>query len=85
MALAAALREGRIAGAGLDVFSQEPPPPDHPLLGLENALLTPHIAGPTWESYPRRFANCFENLARVARGESPNWVIPELAQLALAR
>jgi phosphoglycerate dehydrogenase-like enzyme len=84
-ALAAALAEGRIAGAGLDVFSQEPPPADHPLLGLENVLLTPHIAGPTWESYPRRFANCLENLARVARGEAPKWVIPELAEVGLAR
>jgi glyoxylate reductase/D-3-phosphoglycerate dehydrogenase len=84
-ALADALRSGRLAGAGLDVFSQEPPPADHPLLSLENVLLTPHLAGPTWESYPRRFENCFANLARVSRGEAPQWVIPELAELAVAR
>jgi len=82
VALAEALRAGRLAGAGLDVFSQEPAPADHPLLSIETALLTPHLAGPTWESYPRRFANCFENIARVARGESPEWVIPELRELA---
>jgi glyoxylate reductase/D-3-phosphoglycerate dehydrogenase len=81
VALAEALADGTIAGAGLDVFSQEPPAPDHPLLKQPNALLTPHMAGPTWESWPRRFANCFENIQRVARGEPPQWVIPELAEL----
>jgi phosphoglycerate dehydrogenase-like enzyme len=80
-ALAAALTNGTIAGAGLDVLSQEPPPNDHPLFTVKNCLLTPHMAGPTWESWPRRFANCFENIARVSRGESPLWVIPELAEL----
>ena len=43
-ALAAALREGRIAGAGLDVYESEPLPPE-PLIGLDNVLLTPHMAG----------------------------------------
>jgi glyoxylate reductase/D-3-phosphoglycerate dehydrogenase len=80
-ALAEALAQGVIAGAGLDVFAQEPPAPDNPLLKLPNALLTPHMAGPTWESYPRRFKNCFENIQRVANGEPPLWVIPELADL----
>jgi phosphoglycerate dehydrogenase-like enzyme len=80
-ALAVALREHRILGAGLDVLSQEPPPPDHPLLGISNVVLTPHTAGPTWESYPRRFANCFANIERVQRGEKPLWVVEELADL----
>jgi phosphoglycerate dehydrogenase-like enzyme len=80
-ALAEALRAGRLAGAGLDVFSEEPAPPDHPLLAIESALLTPHMAGPTWESYPRRFTNCFANIARVAAGQPPEWVIPELREL----
>ncbi len=49
-ALLRALREGWIAGAALDVFEQEPLPPDHPLISMENVVLTPHIAGYTWES-----------------------------------
>jgi D-3-phosphoglycerate dehydrogenase len=49
-ALAAALREGRIFGAGLDVLSSEPPLPGHPLVGLPNAVLTPHIAAATQAS-----------------------------------
>jgi phosphoglycerate dehydrogenase-like enzyme len=81
-ALEIALREGRILGAGLDVLSQEPPPADHPILGLDNVVLTPHTAGPTWQSFPRRFANCFANIERVQRGERPLWVVEELAELA---
>ncbi len=80
-ALATALQEGQIAGTGLDVLSQEPPPRDHPLFNLPNAILTPHMAGPTWQSWPRRFANCFENIQRVQRGDKPQWVVPELADL----
>ncbi|HXI18620.1 MAG TPA: NAD(P)-dependent oxidoreductase, partial [Chloroflexota bacterium] len=80
-ALVAALREGRIGGAGLDVFAQEPPPADHPLFGLPNAILTPHVAGPTWQSWPRRFENCFANITRVERGDAPQWVVPELDDL----
>jgi phosphoglycerate dehydrogenase-like enzyme len=80
-ALVAALREGRILGAGLDVLSQEPPPHDHPIFELKNVMLTPHTAGPTWQSFPRRFANCFANIERVQRGEKAQWVVPELADL----
>jgi phosphoglycerate dehydrogenase-like enzyme len=80
-ALATALREGRILGAALDVLSQEPPPQDHPILDLPNVILTPHTAGPTWQSFPRRFANCFANIERVQRGDKPLWVVDELADL----
>jgi phosphoglycerate dehydrogenase-like enzyme len=80
-ALVDALREGHIMGAGLDVLSQEPPPADHPIFQLSNVLLTPHTAGPTWQSFPRRFENCFANIARVQSGEKPLWVVPELADL----
>ncbi len=77
-ALHQALRDGTIAGAGLDVFDQEPPPADNPLFGLDNVILTPHYAGPTWDNQQARFRNGFDNVQRVARGEPPLWVIPEL-------
>lgn len=78
VALAGALSDGTIAGAGLDVFDQEPPPADNPLFALENVVLTAHLAGPTWENRAKRFRNAFDNVLRVHRGQAPNWVIPEL-------
>jgi phosphoglycerate dehydrogenase-like enzyme len=78
-ALYEALRDGAIAGAGLDVLDQEPPPADNPLFGLDNVVLTPHYAGPTWDNQTSRFRNAFDNCQRVARGEKPLWVVPELA------
>ena len=78
-ALVAALSEGRLAGAGLDVFADEPPPADHPLFALDNVVLTPHAAGPTVESTAARLRNAFDNVQRVARGEPPLWLVPELA------
>jgi phosphoglycerate dehydrogenase-like enzyme len=80
-ALIEALRSGRIGGAGLDVLAKEPPDPDNPLFSIPNTVLTPHLAGPTWQSWPRRFANSYENIGRVQRGEKPLWVVPELADL----
>jgi D-3-phosphoglycerate dehydrogenase / 2-oxoglutarate reductase len=70
-ALIAALRHGRIRGAGLDVFAQEPIEPDHPLLALENVIATPHVAGVTLGTSRRRGQAAAENVARVARGEDP--------------
>jgi phosphoglycerate dehydrogenase-like enzyme len=78
-ALTAALEGGTIAGAGLDVFDQEPPAADNPLFRLKNVVLTPHFAGPTWDNQQARFRNAFDNCQRVARGEKPLWIIPELA------
>jgi len=77
-ALHDALREGTIGGAGIDVFEQEPPEPESPLFFLSNIVLTPHAAGPTWESWPKRYRNGYENIERVARGEPPQWIVPEL-------
>ncbi len=78
-ALTRALSEARLFGAGLDVFDQEPPPADNPLLGLDNVVLTAHFAGPTWDNHVARFRNAFDNVERVVRGEPPLWVVPELA------
>jgi len=79
VALHDALSAGAIAGAGLDVFDQEPPSPDNPLFTLDNVVLTPHLAGPTSDNVLARFRNAFDNCQRVARGQKALWVIPELA------
>ena len=75
-ALARALGERRILGAALDVLAQEPPPPGHPLLDLDNCLITSHCAGPTFDSWPRRFRNGFANITRVLEGREPEWLVP---------
>lgn len=75
-ALARALAGRKILGAALDVLTQEPPPPGHPLLDLDNCLITSHCAGPTFDSWPRRFQNGFANIARVLQGLEPEWLIP---------
>lgn len=79
VALHDALAGNRIAGAGLDVFDQEPPAPGNPLFTLDNVVLTPHLAGPTADNVIARFRNAFDNCQRVGRGQAPLWVIPELA------
>jgi glyoxylate reductase/D-3-phosphoglycerate dehydrogenase len=79
-ALYDALTSGNLAAAGLDVYDQEPPDADNPLLALDNVVLTAHMAGPTQESNQARVRNAFDNVQRVNRGEAPLWVIPELAE-----
>jgi phosphoglycerate dehydrogenase-like enzyme len=78
-ALTRVLADGKILGAGLDVFDREPPAADNPLLALDNVVLTAHFAGPTWDNHVARFRNAFDNVERVHRGEPPLWVVPELA------
>jgi phosphoglycerate dehydrogenase-like enzyme len=70
-ALADALAAGTIAGAALDVLTDEPPAAANPLLQMENVLLTPHIAGVTKDTWSRRGAFIFDNLQRVWQGEPP--------------
>ena len=65
-ALTKALADNKLFGAGLDVFDQEPPPPDNPLFKLDNVVLTSHFAGPTWDNHVARFRNAFDNVQRVA-------------------
>lgn len=79
--LVEALRAGRILGAGLDTQAKEPPDPHNPLLDLPNVTLTPHSAGPTVDSFRKRFHNGYANIQRVASGQPPLWVIPEMHDL----
>lgn len=74
-ALAEALRAKKIAMAAVDVFVEEPPPQNHPLFGLENAILTPHLAGSTRESGGRIINMAMDNMIRVIKGEKPLWVL----------
>jgi len=67
-ALAAALASGRLRGAGLDVFAQEPVDPANPLLGLPNVVVAPHMAWLTPETLDRSLAAAFENCRRLAVG-----------------
>ena len=68
-ALYEALRHERLAGAGLDVFSQEPMPVNHPLLSFPNVIATPHIAGVTEESFNDIADAVAANIERLRRGE----------------
>jgi glycerate dehydrogenase len=75
-ALAAALRAGTIAGAGIDVLSQEPPTAGNPLLeaGIPNLIVTPHVAWAAVESRQRAIAQMAECIAAFRRGERFNRV-----------
>ncbi len=67
-ALAAALRDGQLAGAGVDVLAQEPPAANHPLLGLKNVVISPHSAALTAECAVRMSLACAENVLGVFTG-----------------
>jgi len=70
-ALLEALREKRIAGAAIDVMETEPPAKDHPLLGLDNVLMTPHLGGSSRESQENGEWGAAQEVARVLQGEAP--------------
>jgi phosphoglycerate dehydrogenase-like enzyme len=78
-ALVDALRERLICAAAVDVFSDEPPPPDHPLLALDNALCTPHMAGATVEASLRMANEVVDSVLAVLDGEAPGGMVnPEV-------
>ena len=68
-ALRDALAQGRLAGAGLDVFGTEPVPADHPLIALDNVVLAPHVAWLTGETLDNSLTVAVENCRRLAAGE----------------
>ena len=76
-ALVDALRSKSIRAAALDVYDPEPPPPDDPLLALDNVTFSPHMAGVTAESLLRILQAAMANCNRVARGEEPLDVVEE--------
>ncbi|MGY3528506.1 hydroxyacid dehydrogenase [Bradyrhizobium sp. USDA 4452] len=78
-ALEEALREKRIAGAGLDVWAKEPPPPDHPLLQFDNVLASPHTAGVTREARINMGRIAAEQILDALDGKRPPRIInPEV-------
>jgi len=74
-ALYEALRNGRIAGAGLDVLEKEPVDPEDPILTLDNVSLSPHVGGHPRETYLRRALNCFDNMQALLEGKPLRWVV----------
>lgn len=77
-ALYRALKEGKIKGAALDVFSQEPPK-ESPLLTLENVILSPHMAGYTYEALRDTGMICVRSIIDVFEGRKPQFVVnPEI-------
>jgi len=74
-AVAEALKEGRLSGAGLDVFGDEPLGPDNVFDGVENVMLSPHVSGASKEMLGRAFKMCGENLARFFAGEKLDYVV----------
>jgi phosphoglycerate dehydrogenase-like enzyme len=74
-ALIDVLREGRIAGAGLDVYDKEPLDAASELLNMEQVVCTPHMAGVGWENVQRRIETVWQNFDAVLRGETPRGVV----------
>jgi phosphoglycerate dehydrogenase-like enzyme len=74
-ALLRALREGWIAGAGLDVWEQEPPPKDHPFLALDNVIVAPHALAWTHELARDNGREACDSILALARGELPSGIV----------
>lgn len=85
-ALIEALREGRIAGAALDVFATQPLPADHPYFSFDNVIVTPHMAGITEDSMLRMGLGAAEEALRVLTGKLPlNLCNPQVVERYRAR
>jgi phosphoglycerate dehydrogenase-like enzyme len=66
-----ALKEKKIAGAGIDVWEPEPPDPHNPLLHMENVVATPHAGALAWENWQPRVRVIWSNLIKVSEGKEP--------------
>jgi glyoxylate reductase len=81
-ALYEALKEGRIAGAGLDVFEQEPTPLNNPLLEFDNVVVAPHISSASYETRSKMAEMVAENLVAFFEGKKPpNLVNPDVLKV----
>lgn len=81
-----ALRAGRIGGAALDVYDEQPLAPDHPLRALPNVILTPHAAGLSTEAVERMSTGAAEEVVRVLAGQRPrSFINPEAWAASRAR
>ncbi|GAB4333492.1 MAG: D-glycerate dehydrogenase [Dehalococcoidia bacterium] len=85
-ALAAALRDGRIAGAALDVLEVEPPPANDPILDAPNVVVLPHVGSATIETRQAMLEMAIDNLLAVLRGDEPRACVnPEVLETARKR
>ena len=69
-ALYDALVAGKLRGAGIDAFETEPPPPDHPLLALDQVLATPHVGGAVFDNVDNVARHAIGNILKFLRGEA---------------
>jgi phosphoglycerate dehydrogenase-like enzyme len=74
-ALADTLRAGKLAGAAIDVYDPEPPPPDFPLLGMDNVILTPHMASRT-STATENMSWVVRDVVEVLEGRTPKYPAP---------
>ncbi|NOU97395.1 hypothetical protein GC093_29805 [Paenibacillus sp. LMG 31456] len=74
-ALLEALKKGKLAGAGLDVFEQEPPENQHPLWELDNVIVTPHMSAHTEDALIAMAVGAAEEIVRVLNGEQPVYCV----------
>ena len=75
VALVEAIRSGHLGGVGLDVYASESMPPDHPLITLERAVLTPHVAGSAEGALRRTAREVAEQVVQVLQGVRPEHLV----------
>jgi len=73
--LTAALQAGQLAGAGLDVFEEEPLSVEHPLIGMENVILSPHALAWTDDLYLDNGVGAIENILNIFQGKLPKYIV----------
>jgi phosphoglycerate dehydrogenase-like enzyme len=74
-ALVEALTTGRLAGAGLDVFDDEPLPVTHPLVAMDHVVLTPHVGSDTLDTFAQVFECLVDDIMRYIAGHAPHHVV----------